>query len=48
MVRKYKKAEARHYPCNARVCNARSRTRARKKEGTRSHTFVLVKSVDRK
>jgi len=27
---------------------ARSRTRARKKEETRSHTFVLVESVDRK
>jgi len=33
---------------NARVCNARSRTRARKKEGTRLHTFVLVEFVDRK
>jgi len=28
--------------------HARSRTRVRKKKGTRSHTLVLVESVDRK
>jgi len=42
-------AKAKHYPSNARVWRTFSfKTRARKKEETRSHVLILVESVGRK